>query len=84
MGMLERGGNVRAMVVDGRRKKELRKNVRVEPYHLFRYINEQACRFNTRRMTDGERFESVVSEIGSRRLTYVELTGKIGETETIN
>jgi hypothetical protein len=28
MGMLERGGNVRAMVVDSRRKKELQKNVR--------------------------------------------------------
>lgn len=27
MGMLERGGNVRAMVVDTRRKKELQKNI---------------------------------------------------------
>ena len=138
MGMLERGGNVRAMVVDGRRKKELQKQVRehveagsaifsdelksyeglgadyqhavinhaveyanenvhtngmenfwsllkrglhgtyvsVEPFHLFRYIDEQVCRFNNRKMDDAERFEVVVSEITGKRITYKELTGK--------
>jgi transposase-like protein len=146
MGMLERGGNVRAMVVDSRRKKELQKNIRehveagaaiftdellsydglsddykhavinhaveyangevhtngmenfwsllkrglhgtyvsVEPYHLFRYIDEQACRFNTRKMTDAERFDIAVREIVGKRVTYAELTGKVGETETVN
>jgi transposase-like protein len=146
MGMLERGGNVRAMVVDSRRKKELQANVRehveagaaiftdellsydglesdykhavinhaveyangnvhtngmenfwsllkrglhgtyisVEPFHLFRYIDEQACRFNNRKMTDGERFDVAVREIVGKRLTYAELTGKVGETEPIN
>src|ERR1700691_108949 len=30
--------------------------VSVEPYHLFRYLDEQAIRFNNRKLTDGERF----------------------------
>jgi len=145
MGMLERGGNVRAMVVDGRRKKELQKNIHehveagaaiftdelrsydgledsfkhqvinhaveyangnvhtngmenfwslvkrqlhgtyisVEPFHLFRYIDEQAFRFNNRKMTDAERFDIGVREIVGKRLTYAELTGKVHGTETI-
>jgi transposase-like protein len=58
--------------------------ISVEPFHLFRYIDEQACRFNTRRMDDAERFDSVVREISGKRLTYAELTGKVGETESIN
>jgi transposase-like protein len=144
MGMIERGGDVRAFVVDNRGKKELQKHVReqveagaaiftdellsydglgsdfqhqvinhaveyangnvhtngmenfwsllkralhgtyisVEPFHLFRYIDEQACRFNTRKMNDAERFAEIVSEIGGKRLTYAELTGKLDETET--
>jgi transposase-like protein len=144
MGMMERGGNVRAFVVEGRRKAELQKRVRehveagsaifsdelksydgleteyqhavinhaveyvndnvhtngmenfwsllkrglhgtyisVEPYHLFRYIDEQACRFNNRKMDDAERFDTVVREIGGKRLTYAQLTGKVPGTET--
>ncbi len=31
--------------------------VSVEPFHLFRYLDEQMFRFNNRRMTDGERFK---------------------------
>lgn len=148
MGMMERGGHVRAMVVGTRRKNELQSQVRehveagaaiftdelksydgledgfqhqvinhaveyvngnvhtnamenfwsllkrglhgtyisVEPFHLFRYIDEQAHRFNNRKMTDGERFDLGVREIVGKRLTYAELTGKVGasETETIN
>ncbi len=146
MGMMERGGNVRAMVVDNRRKAELQKQVRehveagsaifsdelqsynglstdyqhavinhaveyvngnvhtngmenfwsllkrglhgtyisVEPFHLFRYIDEQTFRFNNRKMTDAERFDIGVREIVGKRLTYAELTGKAPETETIN
>jgi transposase-like protein len=146
MGMLERGGTVRAIVVDNRRKSELQKQVRehveagsaiftdellsydgldsdyqhavinhaveyvnenvhtngmenfwsllkrglhgtyisVEPFHLFRYIDEQAFRFNNRKMTDAERFDIGVREIVGKRLTYAELTGKVGETEPIN
>ena len=142
LGMMERGGDVRAMVVDNRRKKELQAQVRehveagaaifsdelksyeglsadyqhavinhaveyvngnvhtnamenfwsllkrglhgtyisVEPFHLFRYIDEQACRFNNRKMTDAERFDLGVRQIVGKRLTYAELTGKLGET----
>jgi hypothetical protein len=35
-------------------------------------------------MTDAERFNIGVREIVGKRLTYAELTGKAGETETIN
>lgn len=50
--------------------------VNVEPYHLFRYLDEQAFRYNTREMTDGERFQIAMRQIVGKRLTYDELTGK--------
>ena len=50
--------------------------VSVEPYHLFRYLDEQAWRFNNRKLTDGERFSIAVSGIVGKRLTYDQLTGK--------
>jgi transposase-like protein len=50
--------------------------VSVEPYHLFRYVDEQAFRFNNRKMTDAERFAGVMKQIVGRRLTYDELIGK--------
>jgi transposase-like protein len=50
--------------------------VSVEPFHLFRYLDEQAWRFNNRRMTDGERFSVAVSGIFGKRLTFDQLTGK--------
>lgn len=139
MGMLERGGEVRAMVVDNRRKKELQKQIRqhvevgaaifsdelksyegldsnyqhavinhaieyvngnvhtngmenfwsllkrglhgtyvsVEPFHLFRYLDEQAFRYNNRKAEDADRFVGVCSSIVGRRLTWKELTGKL-------
>src|ERR1039458_7745295 len=138
LGMVERDGNVRAMVVDNRRKSELQKQVRehveagaaiftdelksyegleddyqhavinhaveyvngnvhtntmenfwsllkrglhgtyisVEPFHLFRYIDEQAFRYNNRQSTDAERFVGVMKQIVGRRVTYKQLTGK--------
>jgi transposase-like protein len=55
--------------------------VSVEPFHLFRYIDEQSFRYNHRRwMTDGDRFSAVVAQVAGKRLTYAELTGKVGET----
>lgn len=147
MGMMERGGNVRAFVVDSRRKKELQKQIRehveagsaifsdelksyegldadyqhavinhavayanenvhtngmenfwsllkrslggtyisVEPFHLFRYVDEQAFRFNNRReIDDGDRFSLVVSQIVGRRLTWKQATGKVGEKPALN
>jgi transposase-like protein len=147
MGVLERGGKVRAMVVENRRRAELQKQVRehveagaaiftdelpsykglnseydhavinhaveyvngnihtngmenfwsllkrglhgtyvsVEPFHLFRYIDEQAFRYNNRndadgnKLNDADRFSLAVSQIIGKRLTYAEVTGKVGE-----
>src|SRR6202049_1427630 len=139
MGMMERGGNVRAMVVDNRRKPEVQKQVRehveagsaifsdelksyeglesdyqhavinhaveyvngnghtnamenfwslvkrglhgtyvsVDPFHLFRYLDEQMFRFNNRKdLNDAQRFNLAMSQIGAKRSTYAELTGK--------
>jgi transposase-like protein len=53
--------------------------VSVEPFHLFRYLDEQSFRYNNRKMTDGERFDIGVREIIGKRLTYAELTGKTEE-----
>jgi hypothetical protein len=58
--------------------------ISVEPFHLFRYIDEQAFRFNNRKMTDAERFDIGVREIVDKRLTYEELIGQTRETETIH
>jgi transposase-like protein len=139
MGMMERGGKVRAMVVKDRKKKTIQKHVRdhveagsaifsdelksyegldadyqhavinhaveyvngnvhtnamenfwsllkrglhgtyisTEPFHLFRYIDEQAFRFNNRKeMNDCDRFKLALSKITGKRLTYEHLTGK--------
>ncbi len=146
MGMMERGGNVRAFVVDNRRKKELQKNVRehveagaaifsdelksydglesdyqhqvinhaveyangnvhtnsmenfwsllkrglhgtyisVEPFHLFRYLDEQTYRFNNRHMTDAERFDMAVKGIVGKRLTFDQLTGQVEPASQVN
>jgi hypothetical protein len=52
-----------------------------EPYHLFRYVDEQSFRFNNRLpMNDRDRFSYLVRKVVGKRLTYAELTGKVGET----
>ena len=52
--------------------------ISVEPFHLFRYVDEQAFRFNNRGpMTDGDRFRYAMRKIVGKRLTYKELTGKL-------
>jgi transposase-like protein len=50
--------------------------ISVEPFHLFRYLDEQVFRFNKRQITDLGRFVVVLGVIGGRRLTYRALTGK--------
>ena len=56
--------------------------IAVEPFHLFRYIDEQAFRYNNRKhedgevVTDSERFGRLCDQIIGRRLTYAELIGK--------
>jgi transposase-like protein len=59
--------------------------VAVEPFHLFRYLDEQVFRFNNRatkdnKVTDADRFDMVVRKLIGKRLTFAALTGKLGET----
>ncbi len=57
--------------------------VSVEPFHLFRYLDEQAFRFNNREaLNDGERFDMAITQIIGKRLTWQKLTGKVPETGT--
>ena len=142
MGMLERGGEVRTMVVENRKKhalqQEIKKHVEagsalysdelksydgmageyahqvinhavayvdgkvhtnglenfwslfkrgihgtyvsIEPFHLFRYLDEQTFRYNNRKDERGDfgRFQLAMSRILGKRLTYDELIGKAG------
>lgn len=60
--------------------------VAVEPFHLFRYLDEQVFRFNNRKdaagtkMKDDERFEIALSQVAGKRLTFAEVTGQVGES----
>lgn len=50
--------------------------VNVEPFHLFRYCDEQAFRFNERKDTDAGRFVKAVSGALGKGLRYAKLIGK--------
>lgn len=50
--------------------------VSVEPFHLFRYLDEQTFRFNNRAMTDAGRFALALKGIIGKKLTYDVLTGQ--------
>ena len=55
--------------------------VSVEPFHLFRYLDEQTFRYNNRAtqdnpLNDADRFALALSQIVGKRLTYQHLTGK--------
>ena len=59
--------------------------VSVEPFHLFRYLDEQMFRYNNRatkenKVTDADRFNKVISNLVGKRLTFASLTGKTAET----
>src|ERR1039457_2086320 len=61
--------------------------VSVEPFHLFRYLDEQAYRYNNRAtpdnpMNDADRFRLALSQITGKRLTLKHLTGKDRESDT--
>ena len=57
--------------------------VSVEPFHLFRYLDEQAFRYNTRvGFEDKDRFDLAVRQIVGKRLTWDHLTGKTQDTAT--
>jgi transposase-like protein len=50
--------------------------VSVEPFHLFRYLDERLLAYNLRELSDYGRFATVLRAAAGRRLTYAELTGK--------
>jgi transposase-like protein len=59
--------------------------VSTEPFHLFRYLDEQAWRYNNRAtkekfVGDGDRFQQALSHVAGKRLTFAEVTGKVLET----
>ncbi len=59
--------------------------VAVEPFHLFRYIDEQAFRYNNRKtknqnVSDADRFDLALTGSIGKRLTYAEVTGKVSPT----
>jgi hypothetical protein len=57
--------------------------VSIEPFHLFRYLDEQTFRYNNRKnLDDAGRFNRVIRQIVGKRLTFAELTGKGLETAT--
>jgi len=55
----------------------------VEPFHLHRYLDEQAYRFNNRKMSAAERFAEAMAHVGGKRLTWDNLTGKQTDGETL-
>jgi transposase-like protein len=52
--------------------------VSVEPFHLFRYLDEQAFRFNERENTDSGRFLKGIVGIIGKRLQFSKLIGGAG------
>ena len=54
--------------------------VSVEPFHLFRYLDEQSFRFNKRLGNDLYRFIETAKAVVGKRLTFDELTGKESAT----
>jgi len=59
--------------------------VSVEPFHLFRYLDEMEFRYNNRGtrlmpVNDGERFSMGLSMLAGKRITYKQLTGKTQES----
>jgi transposase-like protein len=60
--------------------------ISVEPFHLFRYLDEQSFRFNNRKdgkvqITDRERFDTALSGVAGKRITYQHLIGRGLETQ---
>ena len=59
--------------------------VSVEPFHLFRYLDEQAFRYNNRKdKTDSERFTDAMSRVAGKRLTFAEVSGKLHDPARYN
>jgi hypothetical protein len=55
--------------------------ISVEPFHLDAYVAEQVFRYNNRQnKNDEQSFKRVLSQVAGKRLTYTELTDKVGRT----
>lgn len=51
--------------------------ISVEPFHLFRYLDEQTFRYNHRKgLNDGDRLDIAVRQIVGKRLEYKKLIGQ--------
>lgn len=50
--------------------------IQIASFHTDRYLDEQAFRYNYRKLNDAQRFETAMPKIFGKRLTYAELTGK--------
>lgn len=50
--------------------------ISVAPFHLQRYVAEQAFRFNHRKLGNVDRFAMVLRSIGGKRLTWRKLTAE--------
>src|SRR6202050_1279481 len=50
--------------------------VSIEPFHLFRYLDEQSFRYNERETTDAERFRKVLGSVAGKRLDWKTLTSQ--------
>lgn len=49
-------------------------HISIEPFHLFRYLDAEAFRFNNRKVKDGDRFTKALGQVEGKRLTYKNLT----------
>jgi transposase-like protein len=63
--------------------------VSVEPFHLFRYLDEQVFRYNNRAtkdnpLNDFDRFKLAASQIVGKRLTWNQVTGREEGWPSIN
>lgn len=60
--------------------------VSVEPFHLFRYLDQQAYRFNNhdKELNDFDRFKLAMTQVMGKRLTWNTLTGKDADSATCN
>jgi len=50
--------------------------VSVQPFHLFRYLDERCFTYNERHRDDLGRFEVVLQAVAGKRLTWAQLTGR--------
>ncbi len=50
--------------------------ISVEPFHLFRYLDEQVYRYNNRDLSDLQRFLGALRGVFGKRLMYTQLTGQ--------